>query len=598
MRKVIIFGVDGLTMPLIKKFTAEGILPHIGYMFAKGSAAELLPFISAWGDVNWVTLLSGLCPGSSWIGQSIPADNVQTANLLSLLQDKGLTAALVHFPETVSAPPPHFEFAPYWGQAKPWPAEISKPMGYTTRYEERTGRKVVRTQKLGWPPSAALAYHEKGTWQPLGRNNGGYTLKMRGSTGQPIDIVIDCAGVNPLARYGDLSVELRTGAWSQWLPVETLGADGKVRFFLGSHDVNTGDMDILQSQITVPSGLYADRKLGRELIEKFGPFISKWTVKASPNETYRASAYEEADYQSLWLADSAIHLTQQRGFSLWATVHRLVDESHHNCLGQCDPQSPFYDPDTAPLFEDVMRECYKILDKTIGRILSRLDHESTLLLVSDHGAVPNEYMCDVYRYLAKSGLTKLDEQGRMIVGQSKVYLKDERGGLEIYVNLQGREAGGIVPRSEYESVREEVLHALGNWHVLHQGKIRNAVGLALRKEDASGIGYWGCQAGDIVFAYNTGFVWGVSATGEDICPVDVPGANHGPQKPTAETAMASNYGVMLAYGTGIKEGYYRDRQAKGPYRMVDPAATIAHLLQLDPTTLDGTVMHDFLANGR
>ena len=66
-RKVIVFGVDGLMMPLIKKFVAEGALPHIKRMLDGGAAGELLPNISAWGDVNWVAFLSGQSPGTSWL---------------------------------------------------------------------------------------------------------------------------------------------------------------------------------------------------------------------------------------------------------------------------------------------------------------------------------------------------------------------------------------------------------------------------------------------------------------------------------------------------------------------------------------------------
>ncbi|TKI08879.1 alkaline phosphatase family protein [Martelella alba] len=595
MPKIIIFGVDGLTMPLLKKYMAEGILPNIARMFAQGSAAELLPFISAWGDLNWVSLLTGQCPGTAWIGQGMPADNRQTVNLLSLMEDKRLHAALVHFPETVAAPAPHFPFAPYWGRATPWPAEIAKPMGFSTASETKAAVGTTKTQTLGWPPSGSLAYHDKGAWQPLRRAGAGWQLTMRGGE-RCVNIAIDCAGETPTATFGEHAVDLPMAQWSHGLPVTTEEGRGSVRFYLGRHQPHDGQMDILQCQMTDPGQLSADQVLAHELVSRFGPFISKWTVKASPEETYRDAAFAEAEAQSLWLADSALYLTGERHFSLWATVHRLVDESHHNCLGQCDPQSPFYQPETAQCFEDNIRRSYQVLDKTLGYILDRMDGESTLLLVSDHGAVPNAYLCDIHCYLAKFGLVALDRQGRAVLESSKVYLKDERGGLEIYVNLRGRETGGIVCQADYESVREEVLHALGGWHVRHQGRIRNAVALALRKEDAVGIGYWGEHAGDIVFAYNTGFVWGVSADGADICPVTSPGANHGPQKPTAETDMASNYGVIVASGAGIRSGYYRDRRSRGPYRMVDPAATIARLLNLDSQTLDGVAMEDFLAD--
>lgn len=71
-KKVIVFGVDGLMMPLIKKFAAEGKLPHISRMLEQGAATELLPYISAWGDVNWAAFISGQRPGTSWCGQALP----------------------------------------------------------------------------------------------------------------------------------------------------------------------------------------------------------------------------------------------------------------------------------------------------------------------------------------------------------------------------------------------------------------------------------------------------------------------------------------------------------------------------------------------
>ncbi|WP_158784604.1 alkaline phosphatase family protein [Pantoea sp. BAV 3049] len=595
MRKVIVFGVDGLTMPLLKRYSDEGILPHIRTLFQQGAACELLPFISAWGDVNWVTFMAGQCPGTSWIGQGSPTDNAATGNLLSLMKNKGLRASLVHFPETVAADSPHFSFAPYWGRAAAWPAEQFKAMGHTTLYEQRTGNKQARQQKLGWPPSSSLAYHEKGAWQPLEQHEGTTRLTMQAQQGLSLAFTLDESASQPVLRLADEHVTLTLGQWSDWLPLSNHGVEGSVRFFLGRYQPALNEIEILQSQVTRKDRLTSDQALGNELLKNFGPFYSKWVVKASPQESYLSATLQEGDEQSLWLCDTAISLTQKHDFSLWATVHRLADESHHNCLGQVDPQSPFYEADKAQAYDDVMRECYKVLDKSIGKLLQEMDDETTLMLASDHGAVPNEYMCDINRYLQKHGLVTLTDRGDPIVEQSKVYLKDDRGGLEIFANLQGRETHGCVSAEEYDAVRAEVLLALGSWKVQHHGKPRNAVSLALLKEDAVGIGFWGSCAGDIVFAYNAGFVWGTSRTGEDICPVEVPGANHGPQKPTAETSIASNYGVLLAYGAGIRQGYYRDRQQKGPYRMVDPAATIAHLLGLEHASLDGTVMHDLLS---
>ncbi|MGL9773018.1 MAG: alkaline phosphatase family protein [Sodalis sp. (in: enterobacteria)] len=147
--------------------------------------------------------------------------------------------------------------------------------------------------------------------------------------------------------------------------------------------------------------------------------------------------------------------------------------------GQREPASPFYDPAQAARYDAVMRDCYQILDKTMGKLMAQMDDKTVLMLASDHGAVPNAYVCDIYRYLARYDLVVLDEHQKPDMTQSQVYLKDERGGLEIYVNLAGREATGIVPQSDYDAVCAKTLHALGSWHVLEEGELRNAVSLAL-----------------------------------------------------------------------------------------------------------------------
>lgn len=593
-QKVIVFGVDGLMMPLIKKFAAEGDLPYISLMLSEGAATELLPYISAWGDVNWVAFLSGQAPGTSWYGQALPADYATTQPLLKQLEDKGLRAALVHFPESVASPAPHFTLSPYWSAAVPSPYTFAAPAIFTTDRQRLDAPPKARQQTLGWPPSSPLAYHDKGLWQPLKQGKGGdWHLTIYSPHGHNVTLLLNVETLT--LRSVDGLVTLTLEAWSDWLALGEAAQGGKVRFWLARLEPH---IELIQSEVTFPQRIASDSTLAQTLIAELGPFYSQWAVKASPDEALLASTFQDAEHQSLWLADSALRLTHQHGYSLWAAVHHLIDESHHLCLGHYDPSSPFYDPQQAARYEAVIRDCYKILDRSLGRIINGMDEETTLILASDHGAVPNHFMCDIQRYLAKHGLMVLDNCGQTISRQSLVYLKDERGGLEVYINLQGREPDGIVLQEDYARVQARLLHLLRNWNIEHNGQIHHAVAWALRKEDAASAGYWGEFAGDVLFTYDSGFVWGTSAGGEDICPVVAPGANHGPQKPTAETAHASNYGVLLAYGASIRRGYYHDRHQYGPYRMADPGATIAYLLGVKRDALDGSVMLELLAPDR
>ena len=52
----------------------------------------------------------------------------------------------------------------------------------------------------------------------------------------------------------------------------------------------------------------------------------------------------------------------------------------------------------------------------------------------------------------------------------------------IYVNLQGRDAHGIVPAAQYEAVRDRIIDALRAYREPTTG--RNPFSMILRKEDA------------------------------------------------------------------------------------------------------------------
>ena len=223
MKKMIVFGVDGLMMPLLKQFVSEGILPNIQKMLKDGAATELLPFVSAWGDVNWVSFLTGQCPGTSWIGQALPPDNSRYRNLPFLMEESGHKIALVHFPESILVETPHFRFAPYWGRKTASPHELAPPAIHTTRIEERAANRKPNPQRLGWPPASALAYHEKDSWRKIDREGDSYRLNILTNCGDALTVTATASGRDVSLYVGNREITLTPGRWSQWLPLEIRG---------------------------------------------------------------------------------------------------------------------------------------------------------------------------------------------------------------------------------------------------------------------------------------------------------------------------------------------------------------------------------------
>lgn len=205
---------------------------------------------------------------------------------------------------------------------------------------------------------------------------------------------------------------MSVGNWSEWVRIP-LGdnEEGIVRFNLAHYDLDNLEIDLIQSQFNRTTGLSNDLSLEEFLLDTCGPFISTWAIKASPDERYYETGFEEAEYQAMWLAEAALTLLEKKQVDYFATVFRLNDETHHTSLAQYDPSSPFYSEEQSQRYEKNMRNSYIVLDKVIGELLNRKSDDTTVILASDHGNVPNHYFCDIYLRLAECNLCELDDNG-------------------------------------------------------------------------------------------------------------------------------------------------------------------------------------------
>lgn len=74
--------------------------------------------------------------------------------------------------------------------------------------------------------------------------------------------------------------------------------------------------------------------------------------------------------------------------------------------------------------------------------------------------------------------------------------------MHIYVNLKGRNPGGIVDKKDYDDVVNKIIGALYDY--TDPETRRKPVALALKKEDARIIGLCGDGVGDVVVAVRGG----------------------------------------------------------------------------------------------
>jgi predicted AlkP superfamily phosphohydrolase/phosphomutase len=242
-----------------------------------------------------------------------------------------------------------------------------------------------------------------------------------------------------------------------------------------------------------------------------------------------------------------------------------------------DPTYHRYDAGCAPAFDRVLRQAYADLDAVIGRLLdvAQAMGNTHLVVAGDHGICVNNVVCDVNRRLRDVGLLAMRADGTLDMAGTLIYAKASRQGNELFVNLRGRDESGIVDPQDYAEVQERAIDALLDWRG-PQGK--RAVCLALKKREAQIVGYWGEECGDVFFAYNQGFTWGVNPGGETIAPSTSLTTNHGAGVQTQDTGVTSNMGLLLAWGPKVRAGACRDVQRLGPIPIHNLGPTIAELL--------------------
>jgi predicted AlkP superfamily phosphohydrolase/phosphomutase len=98
---------------------------------------------------------------------------------------------------------------------------------------------------------------------------------------------------------------------------------------------------------------------------------------------------------------------------------------------------------------------YRRIDENIGKLLDSLPEETPLMIFSDHGFCSIKQEVQLSRYLVETGWTrpasKVEHPLSIDPAESQAYCLIPG---RIFVNLVGREPGGIVPLDKYGQVRQ------------------------------------------------------------------------------------------------------------------------------------------------
>jgi predicted AlkP superfamily phosphohydrolase/phosphomutase len=218
--------------------------------------------------------------------------------------------------------------------------------------------------------------------------------------------------------------------------------------------------------------------------------------------------------------------------------------------------------------EEGLKRVGRSVDRAVANLWGALDPERDLLVaVSDHGHLPLFQVLRPNRALEAAGLVVVDTAGGTprIADDSPMVATSAGAAIHLYLNLEGREPTGVVPRTEVNEYLHRAARALADLEV--EG--RPVVEKIFTRDEAAAIGLRSPNSGDLVVFLAPGF----AASDELVGPALEPSRYYGQHGYLAShDAMC---GMLFARGAGL--GRHRLREV--PVTAIAPS--VAGWLGLD-----------------
>jgi predicted AlkP superfamily phosphohydrolase/phosphomutase len=202
--------------------------------------------------------------------------------------------------------------------------------------------------------------------------------------------------------------------------------------------------------------------LRQEIEERFGPYIFDVVFRTEDRDQILAEIYKMTEQRF----EAMKYLIRNKPWNLFMFVEIGVDRVQHAFWKYMDHEHYLYEPGNR--FENVIIDYYKFLDKKIGELLSYVDKDTVVLVVSDHGAKRMKGCFCVNEWLIEQGDLVVKERPQKPVSLDDLEIDWPRtkvwgwGGYyaRLFLNVEGREPQGIIMPDDYEKARDELIERL------------------------------------------------------------------------------------------------------------------------------------------
>jgi 2',3'-cyclic-nucleotide 2'-phosphodiesterase (5'-nucleotidase family)/predicted AlkP superfamily phosphohydrolase/phosphomutase len=285
----------------------------------------------------------------------------------------------------------------------------------------------------------------------------------------------------------------------------------------------------------------------------------------------------------------------------------VTDEFQHQFMGLLTPTdmdgdpNPYYDdlegngtPDgRLAIREEYIRSAYREADHKLGLTRQLMGGNPTTFASSDHGFAPQWYAVNAPKILTDVGLQTPEQPSNCRAGTTvnKVKACWAGGTAQFYINLAGRDPGGVVPAGDYETVRNQIISAFQNLtDPANPGK--QVVLRIMRKEELRNVdgsdSLHPSRSGDVIVVLRPPYQYDAATPGQRIAFSQFFG-QHGYLPDMVDLEHNINmHATFVASGQGIRK--------QGPVsgvRAIDLAPTIAMLMRIPgPQNARGKILYN------
>jgi predicted AlkP superfamily phosphohydrolase/phosphomutase len=499
-KRLLLLGIDGMDPEILKRLVEEQKMPHFQRLIASGQLKPLTTSVPPQSPVAWSNFITGMNPGGHGVFDFIQRDPAtmslyfstsktepggssvrfgdwviplsggkvtllrQGRSFWEILEEHGVPARVIRIP--ANFPPAGTKAVQLSGMGTP---DLQGSYGtfsfYTnapmTDYESISGGTVFPVSLSGQTIQAQLT-------GPRNDFRKGAPFSTIGFT-----VVLDAE--NPVAkiRLPDQEIQLAEKQWSDWVRVRfelipwLQSVTGICRFYLKKvrphFKLYVTPYNIDPSSPSLP--ISTPPSYAAELQEHIGMFYTQ----GIPEDTKALSSevLDDAEFlqQTAFVMEEELKMLQHelqrfREGVLFFYFGR-IDQLSHTFWRTMDPAHPAHQAGSG--LEMVIENAYREMDTVLGRLLHKIDRETTLVVLSDHGFAPFYRSFHLNSWLKQEGYASLLDfsEGELLQNvdwkHTRVYSAGFNG---LYLNLKGREKEGVVSAGEQEVLLQELTERL------------------------------------------------------------------------------------------------------------------------------------------